>query len=170
MRAFVSSCVERLPLRINSLKPVAFLPVKPDHVFLTAILFPGHESPPSLPCGEQRFRNSHHDQWTGRLEDGATVGKIAPERQQGCSGIGGARHDPAEKKDRDTRNAHRPELPLGSWPNMPKSNASAGRLIYRDILDRIVKRAATVKSSRQESNARTREERRSSKHNSCRRV
>src|SRR5947209_6891747 len=29
---------------------IAFLHVEPDHVFLDGDLFPGHESPPSLPC------------------------------------------------------------------------------------------------------------------------
>src|SRR2546428_2047174 len=29
---------------------IAFLRVEPDHVFLDGNLFPGHESPPSLPC------------------------------------------------------------------------------------------------------------------------
>ena len=31
-------------------EPIAFLHVEPDHVFLDGDLFPGHESPPSLPC------------------------------------------------------------------------------------------------------------------------
>src|SRR5204862_7061803 len=31
-------------------EPIAFLRVEPDHVFLDGDLFPGHESPPSLPC------------------------------------------------------------------------------------------------------------------------
>jgi hypothetical protein len=32
------------------IEPIAFLPGEPDHVFLDRNLFPGHESPPSLPC------------------------------------------------------------------------------------------------------------------------
>ena len=34
-------------------EPIAFLRVEPDHVFLDGNLFPGHESPPSLPCHER---------------------------------------------------------------------------------------------------------------------
>jgi hypothetical protein len=32
---------------------IAFLRVEPDHVFLDGNLFPGHESPPSLPCRDR---------------------------------------------------------------------------------------------------------------------
>jgi hypothetical protein len=34
-------------------EPIAFLRVEPNHVFLDGNLFPGHESPPSLPCHER---------------------------------------------------------------------------------------------------------------------
>ncbi len=34
-------------------EPIAFLRVEPDHVFLDGNLFPGHESPPSLPCRDR---------------------------------------------------------------------------------------------------------------------
>ena len=32
---------------------IALLRVEPDHVFLDRNLFPGHESPPSLPCSDR---------------------------------------------------------------------------------------------------------------------
>src|ERR1700751_4459460 len=32
---------------------ISFLRVEPDHVFLDGNLFPGHESPPSLPCRDR---------------------------------------------------------------------------------------------------------------------
>jgi hypothetical protein len=32
---------------------IVFLRVEPDHVFLDGNLFPGHESPPSLPCRDR---------------------------------------------------------------------------------------------------------------------
>ena len=53
MRAFVSNWAERLPLRIQLVEFIAFLRVEPDHVFLDGNLFPGHESPPSLPCRDR---------------------------------------------------------------------------------------------------------------------
>ena len=62
MCAFASNWAERLPLRINSLSSIVFLRVEPDHVFLDGNLFPGHESPPSLPCRDRDFRISRHDQ------------------------------------------------------------------------------------------------------------
>jgi hypothetical protein len=34
-------------------EPITFLLGEPDHVFLDRNLFPGHESPPSLPCGDR---------------------------------------------------------------------------------------------------------------------
>jgi hypothetical protein len=56
MGAFVSSWAERLPLRINSSSwagSCALLRAQAHHVFLDGNLFPGHESPPSLPCGDR---------------------------------------------------------------------------------------------------------------------
>ena len=53
MRAFVSSWAERLPLQNQLVESIAFLRVEPDHVFLDGNLFPGHESPPSLPCRDR---------------------------------------------------------------------------------------------------------------------
>ncbi len=38
------------PFANQLVEPIAFLRVEPDHVFLDGNLFPGHESPPSLPC------------------------------------------------------------------------------------------------------------------------
>jgi hypothetical protein len=53
MRAFVSSWAERLPLRINSLSRSRSSASSLTHVFLDGNLFPGHESPPSLPCRDR---------------------------------------------------------------------------------------------------------------------
>jgi hypothetical protein len=45
---------------------IVFLRVEPDHVFLDGNFFPGHESPPSLPC---RDRDS---EIPVMIDDGAT--------------------------------------------------------------------------------------------------
>ena len=53
MRAFVSDWAETLAFANQLVESIAFLRVEPDHVFLDGNLFPGHESPPSLPCRDR---------------------------------------------------------------------------------------------------------------------
>jgi hypothetical protein len=53
MRAFVSSCAERSTFADQLIELGTFLPAQPHHVFLDGDLFPGHQSPPSLACGDR---------------------------------------------------------------------------------------------------------------------
>ena len=60
MRAFVSNCAERLPLRINSLSRSRSSATSLTTYFFTAISFPAtNHLPPALP---REIRNSRHDQ------------------------------------------------------------------------------------------------------------
>jgi hypothetical protein len=53
MRAFVSSCAGTLTFADQFIELGAFLRAQPHDVLLDGDLFPGHESPPSLACGDR---------------------------------------------------------------------------------------------------------------------
>jgi hypothetical protein len=53
MRAFVSRLRRTLTFADQLIELATFLRGQPHYVFLDGDLFPGHESPPSLACGDR---------------------------------------------------------------------------------------------------------------------